>query len=73
MAERHHHNIGYFVSSFAIVFGIVLIWRGTWYALDWVDKTFLGGTHWISVVGSIVIGLLILYLPKHNLSVLRKL
>jgi hypothetical protein len=73
MAARHYHNPGYFVSSFGIVLGIILIWRGLWFALDWFDKTFFGGTHWVSVVGGIIVGFLILYLPKHNLSVIRKL
>lgn len=56
-----------------IVLGVVLVWRGIWYALEWLDKTFLGGTHWISVVGGVVLGFLVLYIPDRDLSELRKL
>ena len=73
MPRKHHRGISYFISSFAIVLGVVLIWRGVWYALDWVDTTYLGGSHWITVVGSIVLGFAILYLPDKDLSELRKL
>ncbi len=73
MTRHRHRGIQYFTSSFAIVLGVVLVWRGVWYALDWADKTYLGGTHWVSVVGSIILGFLILYLPDKDLSELRKL
>ncbi len=73
MGRRVHHRVRYFASSFAVVFGVVLIWRGMWYTLDWVDSVFFGGTHWISVAGGIILGFLILYLPDRDLSELRKL
>lgn len=73
MARKHHRGIQYFFSSFSIVLGVVLVWRGVWYALDWFDKAYMGGTHWVSVVGSIIVGFLILYIPDKDLSELRKL
>jgi peptidoglycan biosynthesis protein MviN/MurJ (putative lipid II flippase) len=73
MARTRKQGAGYFISSFGVVLGVVLVWRGVWYALDWLDTTYLGGTHWITVVGSIVLGFAILYLPDRNLSELRKL
>ena len=71
--RRKSHRIGYFASSFAVVLGIVLIWRGIWYILEWIDMQIFGGAHWISVVAGIILGFIILYLPDKDLSELRKL
>ncbi len=71
--KRKSHRIGYFASSFAVVLGIVLIWRGIWYILEWLDMQIFGGAHAISVVGGIILGFIILYLPDKDLSELRKL
>ncbi len=73
MPRHLRRGIRYFVSSFAIVLGVILVWRGIWYALEWVDRALFGGEHWISVVGGVVLGFLILYLPDGDLSELRKL
>ena len=70
---RHHHRLSYFTNSLGTVLGLVLIWRGMWYFLDEIDKVFLGGGHFITAAGGIIIGLLILYLPDKNLNELRKL
>lgn len=70
MNRRHH--LSYFTSSFAVVLGLVLVWRGVWYVLDFIDQL-LGGSHVLTAVGGIVLGLLILYLPDKNLNELRKL
>lgn len=71
--RRRSHLVSYFTSSFGVVLGLVLIWRGIWYVLDFVDETFFGGNYFITALGGIVIGLLILYLPDKNLDELRKL
>jgi hypothetical protein len=73
MPRKHHRGLHYFISSFGIVLGIVLIWRGVWYGLEWLDAALFGGAHWISIVGGIILGFLILYLPDKDLSELRKL
>lgn len=73
MPKHHRRGIRYFTSTFTIVLGVVLVWRGVWYALEWFDKTIMGGAHWITVVASVIIGFLILYLPDKDLSELRKL
>jgi hypothetical protein len=67
------HCLSYFTSSFAVVLGLVLIWRGIWYILDFIDITFFGGNHIVTTIGGIVAGFLILYLPDKNLEELRKL
>lgn len=57
----------------SIIVGVVLVWRGIWYVLDEIDKLFFGGSHaWTAVIG-IVIGLVILYLPDHDLKEIEKL
>ncbi|HPF95484.1 MAG: hypothetical protein KC582_02675 [Candidatus Magasanikbacteria bacterium] len=61
------------VRQFSIALGILLIWRGLWYALDYVDKIFFNGNSFFTVVGGIIIGILILYLPDGDLKELGKL
>ncbi len=56
-----------------IVFGLVLIWRGTWYTLDWADLQLFGGSHILSSILGIVIGLALLYYPDHDLKEIEKL
>jgi hypothetical protein len=74
MSRRHpRHRLSYFSSSFGIVLGLVLIWRGIWYVLDVIDLLFFGGSHVFTAIGGIILGLLVLYLPDKNLSELRKL
>ena len=71
--RRLYHRLSYFTSSFAIVLGLVLIWRGIWYVLDSVDRSFFGGNHLLTAFVGIVVGLLVLYLPDKDLKELRKL
>ena len=73
MVRRKHHRLMYFVSSVGLVTGLVLIWRGVWYVLDALDQMFFGGSHFFTALGGIVLGFLILYLPDHDLSEIRKL
>jgi len=56
-----------------IAIGLVLIWRGLWYGLDAIDIYIFGGTHWVSAILGIVLGILVLYLPHHNLKALERL
>lgn len=71
--HRKYHRIAYFTSSFGVVLGLVLIWRGLWYLLDFVDQQMFGGSHELTAIAGIIIGFLILYLPDHRLDELRKL
>ena len=63
----------YFAHNFAIVFALVLIWRGIWYVLDELDVLFFGGSHLWTALAGIVVGLLILYLPDKDLKEIEKL
>lgn len=67
------HIIRYFSESLTVVVGLVMIWRGIWYVLDYFDLTLFGGHHLYTAVGGIVAGLLLLYLPDKDLKELRKL
>jgi hypothetical protein len=59
--------------NFSVAAAIIMIWRGIWYLLDIIDAAFLGGTHFWTAIAGIAIGLVILYIPDHNLDELGKL
>ncbi|MEK7549668.1 MAG: hypothetical protein AAB519_01650 [Patescibacteria group bacterium] len=70
---KQKNLIRYFIKNLNIVIGLVLIWRGIWYVLDGIDAFAFGGSHIITALGGIVIGLLMLYLPDKDLKELQKL
>lgn len=61
------------LENFSVALGIILIWRGLWYVLDWVDALWFMNNHLYTALGGIVIGTLILYLPDRDLKELGKL
>ncbi len=67
------NRLQYFASSFGVVLGLVLIWRGIWYVLDGLDLRFFGGDHFWTAIGGIVLGFLVLYLPDKDLKEIQKL
>lgn len=67
------HTLIYFAKNLSIVIGLVLIWRGIWYVLDGLDLIFFKGNHAITGLFGIIAGLLILYLPDHDLKEIQKL
>ncbi len=71
--NKNKHILSYFARNISIVLGLVLIWRGIWYVLDEIDIMFADGSHVISALGGIVLGLLILYLPDKDLDEISKL
>ncbi len=66
-------GVRYFANNLSIVIGLVLVWRGVWYVLDAVDYAYLAGNHLLSGLIGIALGVLILYLPDHDLKELQKL
>ncbi len=71
--QRHPLTLPYLAKNFGVVLGLVLVWRGVWYVLDWIDLTFLDNNHaWLGA-GGIILGLLILYLPDRDLKEIQKL
>ncbi len=70
MAKHTKIHLG---KNLLTILGIVLVWRGVWYILDWVDDLFWNGDHtWTAVVG-VAVGLLILYIPDKDLKEIEKL
>lgn len=65
--------IRYFAKNLGTAVGLVIIWRGVWHILDWVDVNMLGGNILWTAIGGIVVGLAILYLPDKDLKELEKL
>ncbi len=65
--------IGYFSKNILVVVGVVLIWRGIWYILDFFDEWLFGGSHFWTAFFGIIGGLLLLYLPDKDLKELEKL
>ncbi|MEK7200587.1 MAG: hypothetical protein AAB672_00435 [Patescibacteria group bacterium] len=65
--------IAYFARNIFIVVGLVLIWRGIWYVLDEIDIVFFGSSHIFTALGGIILGLIVLYLPDHDLKEISKL
>lgn len=63
----------YFMRNFSTVVGLVLIWRGIWYVLDAIDIMFLNGSHLLTALGGILVGLAILYWPDKDLKEIEKL
>lgn len=59
--------------NFSVALAIILIWRGLWYVLDWVDARWFVDNHIYTALGGIVLGILILYLPDKDLKELGKL
>lgn len=65
--------IPYFIKNISVVIGLVLIWRGIWHLLDGIDIYLFNGNPFWTAVGGIIIGLLMLYLPDHDLKEIEKL
>jgi len=73
MKKSVFETIHYFTKNIAIVIGLVLIWRGIWYVLDYFDMVIFQDNHLPLAIGGIIIGLLILYLPDRDLKEIEKL
>ena len=71
--EFEKHPLKYLGENMGVALGLVLIWRAIWYALDGIDKWLFDGTHWISVLIGLILGIIILYVPHRNLKALERL
>ncbi len=72
-AHKNSSIIRYFAKNMAVVFGLVLIWRGIWYVMDEFDTFFFEGAHIYTAVAGIILGLAILYIPDGDLKEIEKL
>jgi len=73
MKKDNTFTFAYFGKNMAVVIGLVLIWRGIWHVLDEIDIVYFGGDYFWTAIGGLVVGLLILYLPDHDLKEIQKL
>jgi len=63
----------YIVRTLSIVIGLVMVWRGVWYVLDQIDIVLFGSyNHWTGLLG-VILGILFLYFPDHDLKEIEKL
>ncbi|MBI4023006.1 hypothetical protein HY375_02490 [Candidatus Berkelbacteria bacterium] len=62
-----------YIKALTIAAGLVLIWRGMWYGLDWIDGYLFGGSHALTAIGGIILGVLLLAIPDGDLKELEKL
>ncbi len=63
----------YFTKNISIVVSLVLVWRGIWYVLDYLDLQVFGGSHIWTALGGIILGVVLLYVPDHDLKEIEKL
>ena len=66
-------DLKYFTKGISVAIGIILIWRGAWIILDLIDVLIFGGSHIVTAIGGIILGILMLYLPEKNLEALERL
>ncbi len=65
--------VPYIAKNITIVVALVLIWRGIWELLDKIDYALFGGSHVVTAIGGIVVGLLLLYVPDKDLKEIEKM
>ncbi len=70
---KRKNTLKYFTKNILVVIGIVLVWRGVWNLLDYVDVWIFGESHFWTALGGTIIGLLILYLPDKDLKEIEKI
>lgn len=71
--HKHTLTAGYVAKNLSVIIGIVLIWRGTWYALDAIDMFLFNGSPAWTSIGGIILGVVVLYLPDKDLKELGRL
>ncbi len=67
-----NHTLSYFVRNLNIVIGLVLVWRGIWHLLDIVEAA-LGVNKILAAGFGIILGIVLLYAPDHDLKEMQKL
>ena len=66
------HKPSYFIRNLNIVVGLVLVWRGIWHLLDILEAALGMDRTLMSGIG-IMLGIVLLYMPDHDLKELQKL
>ncbi len=65
--------IRYFAKNIIVVISLVMIWRGIWYVLDFIDLHVFQNQHIFTAVGGIILGLTLLYVPDKDSKEIEKL
>jgi hypothetical protein len=68
-----HKDLKYFVRTLSIIIGLVLIWRGIWHVVDYLDITVFDNNKLWTAIGGIILGILMLYIPDRDLKEIEKL
>lgn len=68
MGKNKKNKVRHFLGSLVIVIAVVLIWRGIWYALDKLDHWIVGDFHILTAIGSVVLGVVLLYIFEKDLQ-----
>lgn len=71
--KKHPPILVYLAKNILMVVSLVLIWRGIWYVLDYIDLAIFNGENIYTSLGGIALGLFILYIPDKDLKELEKL
>lgn len=66
--SKRNKILKHFINKLSVVLATVLIWRGVWVILDKLDILLFNGSHIITSVVGIIIGLIIIYLPDKSLE-----
>ncbi len=54
--------------SFLVIVGAVLIWRGIWVLLDLLDEKFFAGSHVLSSLVGIAVGIIFIFYADRDLE-----
>lgn len=73
MLKKKKISLAYFAKNITTIIGLVLIWRGIWYVFDGLDELLFNGSHILTAIGGIVLGIILLYLPDKDLKEIEKL
>jgi hypothetical protein len=68
-----HKDLKYFIRTLSIIIGLVLIWRGIWHVVDYLDIVVFDNNKLWTALGGIILGILMLYIPDRDLKEIEKL
>lgn len=73
MHKRTKHQLNHLTENLPIAVGVVLVWRGIWELTDLLDVWAFNGSHTITAIGGIILGVFILYITDNELESLERL
>ena len=73
MKVHFKHHLRHFMENVPVALGIILIWRGIWVPLDFLDQWLCSGNHIITAGIGIILGFTLLYYSDEGLKSLERL